>query len=52
MELLVVAVIIWIIPIYVAGQIGEKKGRHGYLWGVCLGWLGVITVALLPSVHD
>jgi hypothetical protein len=46
-ELLVVT-LLWFIPIYVAHQIGAPKHRHGLLWGLCLGWLGVLVVALLP----
>jgi hypothetical protein len=48
MTLIIVAFIIWILPCYVAHQIGAPKNRFGLGWGVCLGWLGVIIVALLP----
>lgn len=29
-------------------MIGGPKGRYGWIWGLFLGWLGVIIVALLP----
>lgn len=41
--------LIWFLPIYVAHQIGESKNRAGWAWGLFLGWLGVIVVALLPQ---
>lgn len=49
-ELLIVVGLLWVLPIYVAWQIGQAKHRAGFLWGLFLGWLGVIVVALLPPV--
>jgi hypothetical protein len=46
---LIFATIFWILPIYVAHQIGVSKHRAGWAWGLILGWLGVIIVALLPA---
>jgi hypothetical protein len=37
-----------LLPIYVGHRIGEPKGRMGWLWGLLLGWIGVIIVAVLP----
>lgn len=48
MTFILVVLIIWILPIYVAAQIGAPKNRQGFWWGVSLGWIGVIVVALLP----
>lgn len=48
MELLVGAVILWIVPIFVGRAIGRPKNRSGGWWGFFLGWLGVIIVAVLP----
>jgi hypothetical protein len=39
--------IIWIVPIVVSYRIGVRKNRVGWLWGLLLGWLGVIILALL-----
>lgn len=39
----------WLLPIYVAHQIGAPKHRSGFAWGLFLGWLGVLIVALLPK---
>lgn len=39
----------WILPIYVAHQIGIPKHRSGFVWGLFLGWFGVLVVALLPA---
>jgi hypothetical protein len=41
--------IFWFLPIYVAHQIGAPKHRAGFAWGLFLGWLGVLVVALLPA---
>jgi hypothetical protein len=48
-EILVGAVIVWIIPIFVAHSIGRSKRRHGFWYGFLLGWIGVLIVALLPA---
>ena len=51
MELLFALVFIAVfslLPIYVAHRIGAPKGRMGWLWGLLLGWVGVIIVAVLP----
>jgi hypothetical protein len=45
---LVLVVIFWVLPIFVGRTIGRPKNRSGGWWGFCLGWLGVIIVALLP----
>jgi hypothetical protein len=47
--ILFLVTIVWLLPIYLAQQIGMSKGRpYSWAWGFCLGWLGVIVVALLP----
>jgi len=40
-------VVFWIAPIVVGHQIGKRKGRAGWAWGLLLGWIGVIIVAVL-----
>jgi hypothetical protein len=39
--------IFWIAPIFVGQQIGSRKGRAGWAWGLLLGWIGVIIVAAM-----
>jgi len=46
--LIVGAVIFWIVPIFVAVSQGRAKDRAGFAYGLFLGWLGVIILALLP----
>lgn len=46
---LIFVVIAWILPIFVGSAIGKPKNRPGWAWGLLLGWLGVIIVALLPA---
>jgi hypothetical protein len=52
MELLIFALLVWVLPISVAHSIGKPKNREGFLYGLLLGWLGVLIVALLPARHD
>jgi drug/metabolite transporter (DMT)-like permease len=47
--LLLVIGFFWALAIYVAHQIGRPKHRAGFAWGLFLGWLGVLCVALLPA---
>jgi hypothetical protein len=49
MELIIFAVVVWVLPIWVAQTIGGRKGRAGWAWGLFLGWFGVLIVALLGS---
>lgn len=49
-ELLIFVVLFWALPVWVGHQIGKPKNRMGWLWGLLLGWLGVIIVAVLPRV--
>jgi hypothetical protein len=49
MELLIVTVIFLVLPIWIGQMIGGPKGRAGWAWGLLLGWLGVLIVALLGS---
>lgn len=50
--LLIWIVILWIVPVFVGHAIGKSKGRAGLLYGLFLGWLGVIIVAILPPVRS
>jgi hypothetical protein len=51
-EILVGAIILWIVPIFVAHAIGKAKHRAGFLYGLFLGWLGVIIVFVLPTREE
>lgn len=46
--LLIGAVVLWVIPIFVAVSQGRAKDRAGLAYGLFLGWLGVIILAVLP----
>jgi hypothetical protein len=51
--LLLLIVIFWILPIFVASRLGRKKlMTTGWAWGFFLGWLGVIIVATRPNQVD
>lgn len=49
MELLIGAIVLWIVPMYVCYEQGKPKHRRGLAWGLCLGWIGVIALAVLPA---
>jgi hypothetical protein len=42
--------LVWLLPIYICDDIGQKKNRGGFWWGFLLGWLGVAIVACLGRV--
>lgn len=46
------AVILWVVPIFVARSQGHAKNRDGWVYGLFLGWLGVLILALLPPLDD
>lgn len=50
MSLLVGAIILWIVPIFVAHSIGKPKRREGGYYGLLLGWIGVLVIAILPPL--
>jgi Short C-terminal domain len=39
--------IFWVFPVVVGYQIGQRRGREGWAWGLLLGWIGVFMVAVL-----
>lgn len=45
------AIILWIVPIFVANSQGKAKNRAGIAYGLFLGWLGVLVLAVLPPNH-
>lgn len=49
MEYVIGALILWVVPVFVAAAIGKPKMRTGWLYGLFLGWIGVIVIALLPT---
>lgn len=51
LEIVVGAVIVWIVPIFVANAVGKAKNRAGVPYGLLLGWLGVLILAVLPPAQ-
>jgi hypothetical protein len=49
MTILIAIIILWLVPIFVANSMGKAKRRTGILYGVFLGWLGVLILAVLPA---
>jgi hypothetical protein len=39
--------LLWLFPILVAMDLGAKRNRTGWMWGLFLGWLGVVILACL-----
>lgn len=44
---IVLIVLFWLLPFFVAHRIGVRKGRHWFLYAFFLGWIGVLILALL-----
>lgn len=49
MDFLIFALIFWIAPVVAGKVLGDRKGRMGWLWGLLLGWLGVLILAFLSD---
>jgi hypothetical protein len=47
MAAIIVLLLFWAAPVFVGHKIGSPKGRSGWVWGLALGWIGVIIVACL-----
>jgi hypothetical protein len=47
--LVLLLLISWGVSIWVAQVIGAKKHRAGWAWGLCLGWIGVVIVAVMQD---
>ncbi len=41
------------LPILITWRMGKRRGRHGWVWGLLLGWLGVLLLKLgLPPDRE
>lgn len=50
---LIVIVLFVALPIWASQRIGSRNGRHSaWVWGLLLGWLGVLIVAILGPARD
>lgn len=50
MTTLVLIVLLWVVPFCVCLEQGRAKARpEGYAYGIMLGWVGVLVLALLPA---
>jgi hypothetical protein len=50
MNTLIPLILLWLAPIGVAWKIGANRNRRGWLWGLLLGWFGVIAVSVLTDL--
>jgi hypothetical protein len=51
MELLIVFVgLFWIAPIFAGHMLGQSRDRTGWMWGLLLGWLGVLILACMKPI--
>jgi hypothetical protein len=41
-----VVVVFFVIPVLITWMMGRRKHRHGIWWGLILGWVGVLLLAL------
>jgi hypothetical protein len=51
-ETLGVIAVFYVVPVIVGYFIGEPKDRKGWLWGLLLGWFGVVVVACLKPRYE
>jgi hypothetical protein len=49
---LLLPLLFWGGAIFVGHKVGEPKHRAGWLWGLLLGWIGVIIVACLGPAGE
>ena len=49
---LLLPLLFWGRAIFVGHKVGEPKHRAGWLWGLLLGWVGVIIVACLGPAGE
>jgi len=47
--LLVWAALAWALPIIFTIELGHSRGRTGWMWGLFLGWLGVLILACMSK---
>jgi hypothetical protein len=48
MEALIVTLaIFWGAPIAICNHLGQSRDRTGWMWGLFLGWLGVLILAIM-----
>lgn len=52
MNILIGAIVLWIVPLFVANSIGKSKRRAGLIYGLFLGWIGVLILAILPALPE
>jgi hypothetical protein len=39
--------LLWLLPIFCAIKLGISRDRMGWLWGLLLGWIGVLILAIM-----
>jgi len=50
MNALVLIALLWLVPFCLCLELGRSKGRpEAYAYGIMLGWVGVLVLALLPA---
>jgi hypothetical protein len=38
----------YVFPVWICVTRGAQRGRNGWIWGLLLGWIGVLMIFLLP----
>ena len=44
------ATLLWVLPLFITNSIGDFKNRNGLAYGFLLGWLGMLVIAVMPSL--
>jgi hypothetical protein len=43
--------VLWLAPIIISIELGVTRHRSGWMWGLFLGWLGVLILAIMRPVQ-
>jgi hypothetical protein len=46
------AILLWVVPIIVAIELGKSRDRKGWMWGLFLGWIGVLILAIMRPIRQ
>jgi hypothetical protein len=48
---LIIVIVVLVVPVVIANEIGKSKHRNGLAYGLLLGWLGVLILLVLPAAQ-
>ena len=48
----VLVALVWLLPVVITTHLGFSRDRRGWMWGLFLGWLGVLILACMRPQHE